>query len=266
MFYDTHAHLDSSPFARDLAEVLARARAVGVERIVTVGTDLESSREAVRLAEQHADVFAAVGWHPNHAGEAPADVVPGIRELARHPKVVAIGEIGLDFYHRPSRSGGSREDDARLQQRQREIFEQQLALAAELGLNCVIHQRQCFPEIIEVFRPFAARVQGQFHCFVEGAADLARVLELGSIVSFTGIVTYKNPGAAREAVAAVPADRFLLETDCPYLPPVPHRGRRCEPGYVIETARIVAEVRGVSLEALGDCTCANARRFFRGLC
>ena len=267
VFYDTHAHLDYPEFTADFSEVLARARAAGIQKIISIGTDLASSRRALALAEKHPEIYAVVGWHPSHALEAPDDLRPVLRELARHSKVVAIGETGLDYYRLPSHeSGGTADDDARYKQKQAAIFQQQLEVAAECGLNCVIHQRgDSFGDLLAQFEPFAASVRGVFHCFVESVAVMERVLALGSMVSFTGIATFKNAASVRATIAATPLDRFMLETDCPYLAPVPYRGKRCEPAYVKEIAEVVAQAKGCSLAELSQATCATALKFFRKL-
>ena len=257
-FYDTHAHLDFPDFAADLPEVVARAEAAGISRIISIGTDLESSRRAVAIAERFPSVFAAVGWHPGHASEAPADIRPALRELAVHPKVVAIGETGLD-YHRPPQSPVEVE---RYKAKQADIFRQQMEVAAELGLNCIIHQRDSFADTISQLRPFAGKLRGVFHCFSESVDRLREILELGSMVSYTGIITFKNGANARESLAATPLDRFMLETDCPFLAPIPYRGKRCEPAYVSEISKMAAEVRQCSLEELSAATSATAARFF----
>jgi TatD DNase family protein len=266
MFYDTHAHLDRREFEADLPEVVARARAAGISRIISIGTDLESSRRAIGLAERFEGVFAAVGWHPTHVLEAPQDIAPALRELATHAKVVALGETGLDFYRMPSRKDGFTEADERgYKERQVQLFEQHLAVAAELGLNCVIHERESFQQILPVLGKYAGQVRGVFHCFSKDAAGLRRVLELGSIVSFTGILTYKNSQNVRDALAAAPPDAFMFETDSPFLAPVPHRGKRCEPAYVKEIAALAAQIRGCSMDDLSRATCATTEKFFRKL-
>jgi TatD DNase family protein len=263
-FYDTHAHLDDEVFAREIPEVIARATAAGIERIVTIATDLASSRRAIALADAHAEIFAAVGWHPTHAMEAPDDIRPILRELAAHPKVVALGETGLDYYWLPSRKpGGTSADDDALKKRQAALFQQHLEVAAELNLNCVIHQRESFEATVDQLMPFAARVRGVFHCFAGDRAAMERVLSLGSIVSFTGILTFKNGQNIRDTLAATPMDSFMLETDSPYLAPVPHRGKRCEPAYVKEIAETAAQAKRCSLHELSGATCATARGFFR---
>jgi TatD DNase family protein len=281
-FYDTHAHLDYPDYAKDMTEVITRAQAAGITRIISIGTDLESSMHAIKLAERFECVFAAVGWHPSNAHEAPDDIREPLRKLVKHPKVVAIGEIGLDYHRRPggsvsepARKGDSAKragsetgapdtaaDDARNKQKQAEIFQQQLEVASETGLNCVIHQRDSFDDTFAQLKPFAGKVRGVFHCFGESADRMRRVLDIGSLVSFTGIVTFKNGQNVRDIVAATPLDKFMLETDCPYLAPVPYRGKRCEPAYVMEISKTIAQVKSCSLEELSAATCKTAAEFF----
>ena len=262
-FFDTHAHLDFPDFASDLAEVIARAADAGITRINSIGTDLDSSRRAIAIAERFENVFATVGWHPTHVMEAPGDIRAGLRELAKHPKVIAIGETGLDYYRLPSaQPGGTAEQDDAYKRKQAQIFQQQLEIAAELGLNCVIHQRSALEDTLAAMQPFAGRVRGQFHCFVDDAVAMQRVLALGSVVSFTGILTFKNAQTIRDTLNATPPGAFMLETDCPYLAPVPYRGKRCEPAYVKELAAAVAQVQGCTLEELSAATCQTAREFF----
>jgi TatD DNase family protein len=262
VFYDTHAHLDFPDFAGDFPAVLDRAQAAGIAKIITIATDLDSSRRALALAEKHPMIYAAVGWHPGNAHEAPADIRAELRELARHPRAVAIGECGLDYYRLPSANGGSAEDDVRYKRKQAEIFQQQLEVAAETGLNCVIHQRSSFDDLLAQIQPFAQKTWGVFHCFGESVERLQQILSLGWMVSYTGIVTFKNGQNIRDAVAATPMDRLMLETDCPYLAPVPYRGKRCEPAYVREIAETVAQVKFCSPQELGLATCRNAHAFF----
>src|SRR5262245_51028641 len=266
-FYDTHAHLDYPDFASELPLVIERARAAGITRIISIGTDLESSERAIQLSERFEGVYAVAGWHPNDALAAPDDLRPALRQLAKHPKVVALGETGLDYYRLPSSQGkGTIADDQRYKERQQAIFLQHLEVAAESGLNCVIHQRgDCFEDTLLRMQPFADRVRGVFHCFASDAATMQRVLALGGLVSFTGIVTFKNGQNVRDTVAATPLGRFMLETDCPYLAPVPYRGKRCEPAYVKEISEAVAQVKGCSLEELSKATCGTAEGFFRQL-
>ncbi|MEI7533336.1 MAG: TatD family hydrolase [Verrucomicrobiae bacterium] len=262
IFFDTHAHLDYPEYEKDFVEVLARAHAAGISKIISIGTSLDSSRRAVALAEKHSCLYAAVGWHPSEALTAPADLRPALRELARHPKVVAIGETGLDYYRLPSLQNGSAADDVHYKQRQAEIFQQQLEVAAETGLNCVIHQRASFGDTLAQLKPFVGKTRGVFHCFGESMERLNQILAIGSLVSYTGIVTFKNALNVRDAVAATPLDKFMLETDCPYLAPVPHRGQRGEPAFVKEVSETVARVKLCSLDELSAATCRTAHEFF----
>jgi len=261
-FYVTHAHLDDDVFQADFAEVLARAQNAGITRIISIATDFDSSRRALALAEKHKMIHAAVGWHPGNAHAAPANIRAELRELARHPKTVAIGECGLDYHRLPSSQGGSGGDDANYKIKQAEIFRQQLEVAAELGLNCVIHQRSSFEDTITQVMPYRTLTRGVFHCFGESIGRLQQILDLGWLVSFTGMVTFKNGRNIREALAATPLDRFMLETDCPYLAPAPFRGKRCEPAHVKEISEMVAQVQGCSLAELSNATCQNAHQFF----
>lgn len=263
IFYDTHAHLDYPDFAADLPQVIERAQAAGITKIISIGTDLESSARAIKLSEHYPGVFAAVGWHPGNADAAPEDLRPALRQLAGHPKVVAIGETGLDYHHLPSEKPEcTPADDDRYKHKQAAIFRQQLEVAAELGLNCVIHQRACLDDTLAQLQPFAGRLRGVFHCFVDDPGAMQRIVALGSLVSFTGIVTFKNAQTVRDTVGATPVDRLMLETDCPYLAPVPYRGKRCEPGYVKEIGAVVAQAKGCSLEDLSAATCATAEMMF----
>jgi TatD DNase family protein len=279
-FYDTHAHLDYPDFEADLAEVISRAGAAAITKLISIGTDLESSRRAIGLAERFPNVFAVVGWHPSYASAAPDDIRESLRELAAHPKVVALGETGLDYHRLPSKnkSAGSPAQahatlepeelataDATYKRKQADLFSQHLEVGAELGLNCVIHQRDALEDTLGQLTPFAKRVRGVFHCFADDPAAMQRILGLGSLVSFTGILTFKNGQNIRDTMAATPLDQFMLETDCPFLAPVPYRGKRCEPAYVREIAQTAAQVKGCSLEELSAATCATARTFFRNL-
>jgi TatD DNase family protein len=262
-FFDTHAHLDYPDFEADLPQVVERAQAASIAKIISIGTDLASSARAVKLAEQFSCVYAVVGWHPSDATAAPADVRPALRGLAGHPKVVALGETGLDYHRLPSaRGGGTPEADQHYKIKQAELFKQHLQVAAETGLNCVIHQRDSLEDTLAQLAPFANRVRGQFHCFANDAETMHRILAMNSIVSFTGIVTFKNGQNVRDTVAATPLDQFMLETDCPFLAPMPYRGKRCEPAYVREISETIAKVKGCSLEELSEATCATAAQFF----
>lgn len=264
-FVDTHAHLDFPEFEADLPALLERATAAGITRVISIGCDLASSARAIALAERFPQVYASVGWHPGYVDDAPADFRAELRALAAHPKVVAIGECGVDHYRLPSTAPGSSKtaaDDDAYRERQVGVFRQQLEVAAELGLNCIVHERAAFDLAVSMIRPFVGRLRPVFHCFVGGPEQLEVVLGLGGLVSFTGIATFKNAETVRDSLRAVPADRFLFETDAPYLAPVPHRGRRCEPAYVADLARFAAGVRGVSVGELSRQVQATTHAFF----
>jgi TatD DNase family protein len=264
IFFDTHAHLDYPDYAPDLPEIVARAQSAGITKIISIGTSLDSSERAIRLAEKFTNVFAAVGWHPTEAEKAPNDLRPALREFAKHPKVVAIGETGLDHHHLPSEKPEfTADDDLCYKEKQAEIFRQQMEIASEFKLNCVIHQRNSFDDTITQMKPFIGKTRGVFHCFGETVERMKNVFEIGSLVSFTGIVTFKNAQNVRDCVAAAPLDKFMLETDCPYLAPVPFRGKRCEPAYVKEISEAVAQIKNCSLEELSMATCKTAKEFFQ---
>ncbi len=282
MLTDTHAHLDFPDFAEDFDEVLARAAKAGVHRIITIGTSLESSARAIALAEKYPQVWAAVGIHPNAAGEAPEDVITPLRQLAQHPRVVAIGETGLDYFRLPSRdethdrapevpalgneTPGDLEDsirDGAIKSAQASIFQQQLDLAVELGLNVVIHERSSWEDTVSILRPYAGQLRAVFHCFGGSIERAQEVASEGHLVSFTGIVTFKNGQTVRETATQVAEGGFMVETDCPYLAPMPHRGKRCEPAFTRETAAAIATLRGTTLEAIAEQTEATADSFFR---
>ncbi|MGI8481864.1 MAG: TatD family hydrolase [Chthoniobacterales bacterium] len=283
MLIETHAHLDYPDFASDFDEVLKRATEAGVTRIVTIGTSLESSRRAVELAEQHSNIFAVIGVHPTTADDAQEDVITPLRELATSRRVVAIGETGLDYHRLPSveaakekkvqvfsraLQGETDEEieagihDGAYKAKQASLFEQQLDLAIELGLNVVVHQRDAWGDTLEVMRPYSGKVRGVFHCF-GGTRDQAQeVLGLGHLVSFTGIVTFKNGAEVRSVSAQLSSGDFMVETDCPYLAPVPFRGKRCEPAHTRLVAECIAKERGVTVEELAWSTTATAEKFF----
>ena len=262
MLIDTHAHLDFPDFSSDLAEVVERAQRAGVERIISIGTDEAASARAVALAERFPSVYAAVGWHPGHFLDAPEDITRGLQKWVNHPKVVAIGECGLDYYRMPSANGGNAEDEARLKVVQERVFRQQLELAAATGLNLVVHTRESFADTLRIFAPYANRVRAVFHCFIGTPEQMREVIALGSMVSFTGISTFKNAANVRTTLESTPLESFMVETDAPFLAPVPHRGRRCEPAYVADLASFIAEFRGISLAQLASTTSANAHRLF----
>ncbi|MEW6447769.1 MAG: TatD family hydrolase [Bacillota bacterium] len=249
---DTHCHLDDERFEADRAKVIERARAAGVTQIITVGYDIDSSRRAIDLAGLLPGVFAVVGVHPHDAAAAPPDYIEVLRRLAREPRLVAVGEIGLDYYR-----------DLSPRPVQREVFIAQLRLARELGLPVVIHCRDAHGEVYEILKREAAGLAGVMHCFSGSWEEAKRFLALGFHISIAGPVTFPQSTKLVEVARRVPLDRLLLETDAPYLTPVPHRGKRNEPAYLVHTAQKVAGIRGISLEELASATAENAKRLFR---
>jgi TatD DNase family protein len=263
MLTDSHAHLDFPQLQADFDGVLARAAEAGVTRIVTIGTTAEGSRKALALAEKYSHIFAVAGVHPNNAAEEPTGSIEVMRELAANPRIVALGEMGLDYHYLPSTRGGTAEDDAREKRIQAEVFRSQLDLAAEFEMPVVIHERDSWEDTVAILREYTARVRAVFHCFGKSPAHAEEILALGHLVSFTGIVTFKNGQTVQETAKWIPADRYMVETDCPYLAPLPHRGKTCEPGFVRHTAEFIAKLRGISLEEVAAQTEATANGFFR---
>lgn len=265
MLIDTHAHLDYPDYAEDLDAVIARAGEVGVTRILSIGTGLASSRRAVALAERFANVYAVVGIHPTNVLDEPVDFLPELRDIARHPKVAAIGETGLDYHYFPGEQAKEpgAELDPGYKAAQAAAFVQQLELANELKLNAVIHQRDAWMDTLRILDESAAGVRGVFHCFGGSPQQATEVIRRGHLVSFTGILTFKNAPIVRETAAHIPLDCFMVETDCPYLAPVPHRGKRAEPSHTRLVAEKIAEIRGLPLEEIATATTQTAERFFR---
>jgi TatD DNase family protein len=284
MLIETHAHLDYPDFAEDFDDVLRRATEAGVTRIITIGTSVESSRRAVDLAEKYPNIFAVIGVHPTYVEESGEDVITPLRELAESSRVVAIGETGLDYHRLPSvevakerqtqvfskalQSSMEEEIEADIhdgayKSKQASLFEQQLDLAAELGLNVVIHQRNAWDDTLEIMKPYTGKVRGVFHCFGGTLEQANTVIELDHLVSFTGIVTFKNGVAVREVATQIPLWKFMVETDCPYLAPVPFRGKRCEPAHTRIVAETIASARRVKLEEVAEATTETAEKFFR---
>lgn len=281
---DTHAHLDFPELAADFGGVMQRAREAGVQRIVTIGIDRESCHRSLAIAEKNENVFAALGLHPCSVTEPGAmDFLDDLPGLARHPKVAAIGETGMDYCHLPScERAGKKEEavfnallagtaeateaeiaDGAVKTAQAEAFKAQLDLAAELGLNVVIHQRNAWQDTLEILRPYAGRLRAVFHCFGGSPEDAAEIAAMGHLVSFTGIVTFKNAALVQASAQVVAQGAYMLETDCPYLAPVPFRGKTCEPAHVRLVAEKVAELRGESLENVAADTERTANNFFR---
>jgi TatD DNase family protein len=283
MLIETHAHLDYHEFANDLDDVVRRAADAGVTRIITIGTSIESSRRAIDLAQKYPAVYATIGVHPTFVEEAEEDVFTPLRELAKNPRVVAIGETGLDYHRLPSQEVAKEKQvqvmtalrtetdeeieaqirDGAYKSKQASLFQQQLDLAVELGLNVVIHQRDAWEDTLKIMQPYAGKLRGVFHCFGGSLDQANEVFDLDHLVSFTGIVTFKNGTAVREVAAEIPLWKFMVETDCPYLAPVPFRGKRAEPAHTRIVAESIAAARQVPLEEIAEATTETAERFFR---
>src|SRR5690242_16710346 len=283
MLIDTHAHLDFPEFANDLEDVLRHAEEADVKRVITIGTSIEGSRRAIELAEKYPAVYAAIGVHPTYVDKAEDDVITPLRELAQNPRVVAIGETGFDYHRLPServakekqvqvmtalRSETDEEIEAQIREgayksKQASLFQQQLDLAVELGLNVVIHQRDAWEDTLKIIQPYTGKLRGVFHCFGGSLDQANEVLELDHLVSFTGIITFKNGASVREVAAQIPLWKFMVETDCPYLAPVPFRGKRSEPAYTRIVAEAIAAARRVPLEEIAEATTETAEKFFR---
>jgi TatD DNase family protein len=253
MLVDSHCHLDFPDFSAELDAVVARARAAGVGRMVTISTRVKKHPQIIAIAEEYPEVFCSVGTHPHNAHEERDIDAKALIQISRHPKVVAIGEAGLDYHYDNS------PHDAQAQS-----FRQHIAAARETGLPLVIHSRDCDADMAAILREESGK--GAFpavlHCFT-GGRDLAfAAIDFGHYVSFTGILTFKRSDDLRAIAAALPADRILVETDSPYLAPLPFRGKRNEPAYVTETAKVLADVRGVSAAELAELTTENFFRLF----
>jgi len=265
MLIDTHAHLASDTYLEEMENVISRAAAAGVAKIVAIGCDVASSRQSLALAEKYPQVLATVGLHPTYVAEETCpDWLDQLRDMAAHPRCVGIGETGLDFYHPPP-DGWSWEDYV---QRQRQCFVDQLTLAADCGKNVVIHQRDragtaCWEAIRTMILPWNGRLRAVFHCWLHPWKEAAVMVEQGHLISFTGIATYKNATVVAQCATEAPAGSFMLETDSPYLAPVPYRGKRNEPAYIRDTAAWIASLRGVSVTELEAVTGAAAAEFFR---
>jgi TatD DNase family protein len=250
---DSHCHLDFPDFAQDLETVVARARAAGVERMVTIGTHVAKAAEAARIAERYEDVFFTVGAHPHEAASEGAENFAAMREFALSPKCVGIGEAGLDYHY-----------DYAPRDVARGVFRGQIALARELDLPLVIHARGADDDIAAILTDEMA--QGRFnavlHCFTSSRALAETALDLGLSISFSGVVTFKKSEGLRAIARDLPLDRILVETDAPFLAPAPHRGRRNEPAFVVATANVIAAARGLTPEALAEATRTNTLRVF----
>lgn len=255
MLVDSHCHLDRidlTPYGGDLSKALAAARDVGVGHFLTVGVTLQEHNVLCAIAEKHANVFLSVGLHPNEVVENEP-TIETIKELAKHPKVIAIGETGLDFYRTES-----------AQSWQLERFRTHIGVAKELKKPLIIHSRQARQETIQILKEENAKeIGGVMHCFTEDWEMASKALDLGFYVSFSGIITFKNAEELRDVIKKMPLDRILVETDCPYLAPVPMRGKSNEPAYVKYVAEKVAELKGVSFDQIVEQTTKNFNQCFR---
>ena len=252
---DSHCHLDSESFHGDREAVIERATAAGVERMLTIGSGdgpPDSVDVAVRLAERFPMLYASIGVHPHDAAKATPETYRRFAELASHPKVVAVGEIGLDYHY-----------DHSPRDVQREVFAEQMRIASDARKPIVIHTREAWKDTVAlILQHWNPAYGGVIHCFSEGPAEAQEALDLGFHISFSGIVTFPKAIGIHDAARLAPPDRLLIETDAPFLAPVPYRGKRNEPAYVVETAKRVAELRGIAPDALAATTVANFERLF----
>ena len=251
MLFDTHAHLNDRAFDTDREELLAGFAVRGVSYVLNAGCDLESSRQVIAMAENYPWLYAAVGSHPDSADEVNEELIALYRELARHEKVKAIGEIGLDYHY---------EDIPR--EIQQKAFRMQMALAQEVGLPVIVHEREAHEDGMAIVKEFPG-VTGVFHCY-SGSAEMARQLvNMGWYIGFTGVLTFKNARKAVEVASQIPLDRIVLETDCPYMSPEPFRGKRNDPGKLYRMAERLAELRGLTVEEIHTITMENGKRLYR---
>ncbi|OJT53755.1 TatD family hydrolase [Bacillus altitudinis] len=253
MLFDTHAHLNAEQYNEDLEQVIERAKSEKVEKIVVVGFDRPTITRAMELIEAYDFMYAAIGWHPVDAIDMTDEDLAWIKELSQHEKVVAIGEMGLDYYW-----------DKSPKDVQKEVFRRQIALAKEVNLPIIIHNRDATEDVVTILKEEeAAEVGGIMHCFT-GSLEIAKAcMEMNFYISFGGPVTFKNAKKPKEVVKDIPSDRLLIETDCPYLTPAPFRGKRNEPSYVKYIAEQIAELREISFEELAALTTENAKKVFR---
>ncbi|PRO64385.1 TatD family hydrolase [Alkalicoccus urumqiensis] len=252
MLIDTHVHLNADQFQDDVDETIARAREAGVRRMVVVGFDTKTINLAMELIEQYSFLYAAVGWHPVDAVDFDEEKAAWIEELAAHPKVVAIGETGLDYHWDKSPADV-----------QKDVFRRQIAIAKKVKLPIIIHDREAHEDIVDILEEEnAGEIGGIMHCFQGDEAMAARCLDMNFYISFGGPVTFKNAKLPKEVAVTIPDDRLLVETDAPFLAPHPYRGKRNEPAYVTLVAEKLAELRGVSYDELASQTTKNAERLF----
>ena len=251
MYFDTHAHYDSGQFNADREALLASMPGHGVELILNPGCDLPSSRQAVALAEQFPHVYAAVGVHPSDCDSWTDEVAEELLKLTAHPRVKAIGEVGLDYYWK----------DNAPPERQKDVFIRQLELARQTGLPVIVHNREAHKDTLDIVRQFSD-VPGVYHCYSGGIEDAKVLVDMGWMLSFTGVITFKNARKALEVIQWLPADRIMIETDSPYLTPEPFRGKRNHSDYVHFVSEKIAEIKGIPPEEAARITLENGKRFF----
>ena len=251
MLFDSHAHLNDEAFDQDRAELLETFRDAGVGLVMNAGCSLESSREGIALAEAYPWIYCSVGTHPDTADEVNEELLEVYRQMCSHPKVKAIGEIGLDYYYETIHR------DAQMR-----AFRMQMQLAEELDMPVIVHERDAHEDGMSIVKEFP-KVKGVFHCY-SGSGEMARQLvDLGWYIGFTGVLTFKNARKAVETAQQIPLERILLETDCPYMAPEPYRGKRNHPGYLPKMAEKLAQIRGIPVEEVIRVTTENAKRLYR---
>ena len=251
MLFDSHAHLNDEAFDQDRAELLETFRDAGVGLVMNAGCSLASSREGIALAEAYPWIYCSVGTHPDTADEVNEEVLEVYRQMCSHPKVKAIGEIGLDYYYETIHR------DAQMR-----AFRMQMQLAEELDMPVIVHERDAHEDGMSIVKEFP-KVKGVFHCY-SGSAEMARQLvDMGWYIGFTGVLTFKNARKAVETAASIPLERILLETDCPYMAPEPYRGKRNHPGYLPKMAEKLAQIRGMDVDEIIRITTENAKRLYR---
>lgn len=251
MLFDTHAHYYAEQFDPDRDEVLSSALpAANVGLVLCPGCDLESSRQSIALAEQYPFLYAAAGVHPEDALGLPDDWLEQVEAMTRHPKVKAVGEIGLDYYWQEVP-----------RDLQKEVFRAQLALAQRLDMPVIVHDREAHGDSLAIVKEFPG-VRGVFHCYSGSVEDAKTLIKLGWHLSFTGTITFKNARKAPEVIAAVPLDRIMVETDAPYMAPTPYRGKRCDSRYVYRMAETIAQIKGLTTQEVEEATTENGKRLF----
>lgn len=258
MFIDTHAHLDFPEFKTEVSAVLGRAKEAGVGRVINPGIDIDTSKKAVDLARKYPEIYAAVGFHPHCANDLDIESKGKLISFTNHEKVVAIGEIGLDYYYLKRSS-----KYAHYPTRDQQIFcfEQMLDLAMETGLPAVVHSREADADILAILKAYQSQIKAVIHCFSSDGDMAEKIIDMGFAVSFTGNITYKNPDII-DAIKRIPLGSIMIETDSPYLAPEPYRGKRNEPAYVVEVARKIAEIKNLPLAQVEDETTKKAVKFY----